>query len=314
MKKLVIFNVWWAHSAYYEFDWMTVLVDLWASSEFSPVDNFLLPLASKWKFLTWEWEFDNWKFLINQLFLSHLDKDHVCDYLKFRENFHWIYMTCPNDHPNQHNHHIVNKELLWVETDLKNTILNDMRDTRKPHTEYTPLISIVPNISLFYIPPWVCESNIAISPWYANNISLVLFFKVWDKTVLIPWDILKSWMEYLIDNKPEFRTLLMNDWVDYLLAPHHWLQTSFSEKLFQTIKWWKTRLNIISEKIRTADSEENRSDVDTRYYNLDYSSGINSLWQKAVKTSVGHIFIDFDKPETEIIQTQDIDFIINQFL
>ncbi|GAB0174610.1 MAG: hypothetical protein HHAS10_04890 [Candidatus Altimarinota bacterium] len=314
MRKLVIFNVGGAHSAYCEFDGRTALIDLGANAEFSPVDNFLKPLASKSKFLVGSTSHDKGKFLINQLFLSHLDKDHVCDYLKFRENFHGVYMTCPNDHPDQNDHHIVNKDLLGVETDLKNIILSDMRNTRIPFTQDAPLVSDIPHISLFYIPPGICESDITISSGYANNISLVLFFKVGDKTVLIPGDILKSGMEYLIDNKPEFKSLLMNDGVDYLLAPHHGLQTSFSEKLFQTIKGGKTRLNIISEKIRTSDSEENRSDVDTRYYSSSYSSGVNSLQQNAVKTSVGHIFIDFDKPETEIIQTQDIDFIINQFL
>jgi hypothetical protein len=314
MKKLVIFNVWWAHCAYWEFDWKTVLIDLWASAEFSPVDNFLIPLSNVWKFPVWTTIPDKWKYLINQLFLSHLDKDHVCDYEKFRKYFHGVYMTCPNNHPDQHGHHIVNKDLLWVETDLKNLILNDMRSTRNPFTEDTPLVSDIPHISLFYIPPWICETHASLSPCYANNISLVLFFKVWDKTVLIAWDILKTWMEFLIESHTDFRNLLTQDWIDYLLAPHHWLQTSFSEKLFQTIKWGKTRLNIISEKVRIADSEENRSDVDTRYYSTDYSSWINSLWQKAVKTSVGHIFIDFDKPETEIIQTHDIDFIIKQFM
>lgn len=79
-------------------------------------------------------------------------------------------------------------------------------------------------------------------------------------------------MKYLIDNNKDFKDLLHNDGIDYLVAPHHGLQTSFSEYLFQTINGNKTRLNIISEKIREEDSKENRSDVDARYYSIDYAT------------------------------------------
>ena len=58
---------------------------------------------------------------------------------------------------------------------------------------------------------------------------------------------------HLIDTNAKFKGLLNNDGVDYLVAPHHGLQTSFSEYLFQNIKGNKVRLNIISEKIRATD-------------------------------------------------------------
>ncbi len=120
-------------------------------------------------------------------------------------------------------------------------------------------------------------------------------------------------MQYLIDNHIKFKNLLSNDGVDYLIAPHHGLQTSFSEYLFQTMNGKKTRLNIISEKVREENSNEKRTDVDSRYYSSDDSNGSDAISQNAVKTSLGHIVIDFETPETEIKQYTDIQDVINQF-
>jgi hypothetical protein len=125
--------------------------------------------------------------------------------------------------------------------------------------------------------------------------------------------MLKEGMQYLIDNDSKFKDFLSNEGIDYLIAPHHGLQTSFSEYLFQTMNSNKTRLNIISEKVREEDSDENRSDVDSRYYSSDYSTGDNSLNQNAVKTSLGHIVIDFETIETEIKQYPDIQDVIAEF-
>ena len=120
-------------------------------------------------------------------------------------------------------------------------------------------------------------------------------------------------MQYLIDNNPGLKKELADLGVDYYIAPHHGLQTSFSEYFFQTINGKKTRLNIISEKVRTEDSNENRSDVDSRYYGEEYSSGSNSLNQRGVKTSMGHIVIDLTDDDAVITQYQDIKDVIAEF-
>ena len=97
MKKIVIFNVGGALSAYAEFDDKKVIIDIGSSSTFSPVEDFLVPLTKKKIF-----EKDNQgKFLVNQLFFSHLDRDHISDYPKFKEKFNAHYMTCPNDNENK---------------------------------------------------------------------------------------------------------------------------------------------------------------------------------------------------------------------
>ena len=138
-----------------------------------------------------------------------------------------------------------------------------------------PLVSTIPEIKLFYINPSECGLNDNLKSGYANNISLVLFAQLENKTLLIPGDMLKEGMKCLIESDMEFKKLISTVGIDYLVAPHHGLQTSFSEDLFSNTLGNKTRLNIISEKVRLIDSIENRSDVDQRYYRSEYSTGEN---------------------------------------
>lgn len=317
MYKIAILNVGGASSAYGEFGDRKVVMDLGSRSDFSPVTNFLLPLARSGKFSSSS--YDQNKYHVDQLFLSHLDNDHVSGYIEFRKHFHPGFMTCPNKNPNQNDDFKVNKDLIGEIKDSKQLVLNDM-DTRGtnsseyPHlSEDNPLISIVNEIDLYYIKPSECESIPELKEKYANNISLVLFIKLGSKTILIPGDISKEGMEYLIITNPSLKKELEDLGVDYLIAPHHGLATSFSEHLFQTINGNKTRLNIISEKERTEDSEENRSDVDSRYYGEAYSSGLNTLGQRGVKTSMGHIVIDLTSDDTIISQYQDIKDVVKEF-
>lgn len=321
MKKIVIFNVGGALSCYAEFNDKKALIDLGASQEFSPVDNFLIPLSKNGKFSIGSDSFSSGKFVLDQLFLSHLDNDHISDYVKFRKKFHPGYMTCPNDNETQDNIFRIIINFFTGENEARKFVLADMkiRTANVPNNPYgmspsNPLVSTIPEIKLFYIRPTDCGTDESLKSGYANNISLVLFVQVGNKTLLVPGDILKEGMKCLIENNTTFKNFISTAGIDYLIAPHHGLQTSFSEELFSNMAGNKTRLNIISEKVRVADSDENRSDVDTRYYSSDYSSGDNTLRQNAVKTSLGHIVIDFKTTETEIKQYQNIEDVIKEFI
>lgn len=319
MKKIAIFNVGGALSCYIEIDDKKSLIDLGASPDFSPVDDFLLPLAKRGKFTTGSLIYNSGKFLIDQLFLSHLDKDHISDYGKFRETFHPDYMTCPNDNKNQDEMFKVNRDLLGAESETRTLVLDDMMgrgttDERRPNLKPTnPLISLTEEISIHYLIPRYCEKNEILNKAYANNISLVLFIRCLDKTILFTGDLLKEGMKCLIENDKTLRDNLETYGIDYLIAPHHGLETSFSELLFQTIRGNKTKLNIISEKVRSSDSVENRSNVDSRYYDSNYSTGNNSLGQYGVKTSLGHIVIDLEASVNLIKRINDNNILINEF-
>lgn len=320
MKKIVIFNVGGALSCYGEFNNKKVIIDLGCSSTFSPVNDFLIPLSKRKQFkIGASYAPFLGKKIIDQVFLSHLDRDHISDYKNFREYFFADFLTCPNDNNQQHEKFKVNRNSLGVESESRNLVLDDMsiRTTNSPFSMLmspeNPLVSIIDEISLFYITPQECENEQILKLGYANNISLVLFLKVGDKTVLIPGDLLKDGMIHLIDNNAQFKDLLNSDGVDYLVAPHHGLQTSFSEYLFQNMRGNKTRLNIISEKVRVTDSGENRTDVDSRYYSSEYSTADNTLNAYGVKTSLGHIVIDFETSDPEIKRLVNIADVIDEF-
>ena len=322
MKKIVILNVGGALSSYAEIDDKKIIIDLGKSSDFSPVDNFLIPLAQKRSFRKTDTAGNTNKYYIDQLFLSHLDNDHISDYELFRKKFHPNYMTCPNDNETQENIFKISSNFFTGKNTSRKVVLDDMgmgkRTANVPNpygmSPTNPLVSTIPEIiKLFYIKPTECGNDENLKSGYANNISLLLFFHLGDKILLMPGDILKEGMEYLIENNADFKKQLNDFGIDFLIAPHHGLATSFSERLFQEMKGNKTRLNIISEKIREEDSDENRSDVDKRYYDSNYSSGENSLKQSAVKTSMGHIVIDLETDETEIKQCSDINDVLNEF-
>lgn len=321
MKKIAIFNVGGALASFAEIDGRYLVVDLGKSAEFSPVDNFLLPLAIKKSFPKDKSLENSSKYYIDQLFLSHLDNDHISDYDKFRDYFQPSYMTCPNDNETQNNIFKIVFDFFTGENKVRKLVLSDMKNRRSDvENQYgmsadNPLVSTFPEINLYYIRPDICK-NEDLKSKYCNNLSLVLFFIVGNKTVLMPGDISKEGMDFLIDNDKTFKSKLNTLGIDFLIAPHHGLSTSFPERLFKEINGTKTRLNIISEKIRTEKNKdsENRSDVDSRYYSSDYSSGENSLRQNAVKTSMGHIVIDLETADNEIKQYQNIEDVINEFI
>lgn len=308
MKKIVIFNVGGALSSYGEIEGRKFIIDLGSSIEFSPIDDFLLPLTKVKHF-----ENRDGYFWIDQLFLSHLDRDHISDYSKFSDSFYAQIMTCPNNNRGLRTEFQVHEELLGGEYDIRESILYHMRKNRRVEDHFNPLFSVIPSTSIYYLTPEYCYNESELKASYANNISIAIFIRVGDKTVLFPGDLMKSGMSHLINTNGEFKYNLNRDGVDYLIAPHHGLQTSFSQVLFDNIAGNKTRLNIISEKVRSTESQENRSNVDTRYYEDKYSTGDNSLGQRGVKTSQGHIIIDFSLHETIIKQTSSIDEIIEEF-
>jgi hypothetical protein len=322
MKKIVIFNVGGALASYSEIDDKKILIDLGKSSDFSPVADFLIPLAEKRSFRKINIAENIDKYYIDQLFLSHLDNDHISDYELFREKFQPNYMTCPNDNETQESIFKIIISFFTGENNTRKQVLSDMktRTANVPENPFgmspsNPLVSTVPEIiKLFYIKPIECGKDENLKLGYANNISLLLFFYLRNKTLLMPGDISKEGMEYLIEHSSDFKKLLNDYGVDFLVAPHHGLATSFSERLFKEMNGNKTRLNIISEKVREENSNENRSEVDKRYYDSNYSSGENSLKQNAVKTSMGHIVIDLETDETEIKQCSDINDVLKQFI
>jgi len=304
--KQVIFNVGGALSTYIEFDGKKLLIDIGKSEDFNPITDFLIPLYKKRNSIL-----TNNKYSLDQLIISHPHNDHMSAISDFNDSFSPQLLTCPNDNIGMPEDEKINWDLVDNNDDtikLKNMLIG-----RTP-----PLCSTdTKNQIIYYIPPKKVEKNNDLSnESYCNNISIVVYIRINGTKIFLPGDIQKLGMEYLINNNTSFRNIL-GEGVDILIAPHHGLRSSFSVEMFNKIKNNKTRcLNIISEKVTTADS--NRQ-VDSRYSSEEYCEGDNNFSTKTdfvyqKKTTGGHIFINyqnFAKPFLEIIDNKVT--LINRF-
>ena len=304
--KQVIFNVNDAFSTYIEFENKTLLIDLGKSENFNPIINFLLPLYKKRNAMK-----NNGRYYLNQLLISHPHNDHISAIGDFNDNFYPELLTCPNDNSGM----LENEKINWdlVDDNQNVSTLREMLSGRIP-----PLCSTNPQSEfIYYIPPKTVEGNNELkTESYCNNISIVVYVRINGTKILVPGDIQKAGMDYLINTNTSFRSIL-HEGVDILITPHHGLRSSFSVEMFSRCKDSKTRcLNIIPEKATTEDS--NRQ-IDSRYSSSDYCKGennfstnINPVYQR--KTTGGHIYINYQnisKPFFEIIN--DNSTLINKF-
>lgn len=304
--KVVIFNVGGALSSYVETSTKKIVIDLGKSKEFSPVNDFLIPLFEKRGTKS-----GNGKYVIDQLVLSHPHADHINDLEEFDKNFYPVLYTTPNDlSPETDKHMNVNWEL--VDDPESNPVMK-LRDMFKGRQ--LPLRVCEPTkMTIGYIYPGNVENNDTLKlESYTNNISLGVILHS-GYSIFFSGDIQKEGMKIFLDDNPSLRKQLSTG-IDFLVTPHHGLRSSFSTDLFNAMKNGKTKkLNIVSEKV-TCGPDDKRQ-VDSRYSTSDYCEGVNNLstddnpvYQR--KTSNGHIFIDDNGTVT--IET-DINEIIEKFI
>lgn len=303
--KVVIFNVGAAMSAYVETNNKKIVIDLGKSREFSPVNDFLLPLFEK----KGEKKNCEGKYNLSQVFISHPHRDHISDLSDLGEHFYINLYTTPNDLTKGFDAH--RKNVNWELVDD-----HDSDDVKKVKEIYKnrqlPLrVSLPTQMTLGYMYPGNVEDNETLtSESYTNNIGLVLYIHAGYK-ILFAADIQKEGMKLLLEDNKELKKKI-GQGVDFLVCPHHGLRSSFSTELFNAMKNGKTKkLNIVSEKVN---GDDNRN-VDNRYSSTDYCEGDNNLSANGNivcqrKTSQGHIFIDDDGI---VIIEKDIQKIIEKF-
>ena len=298
--KIVIFNVSSALSAYVEFGKRKVVIDLGKCSDCSPVNDFLLPLFRKR-------ERDNNPlepkpkqecYTIDQLIISHPHKDHLSDIQDFDKYFNPLLLTTPNakDTDSELN---INWSHITTPDDEDVLYLKKMMINRNPPLTVTDSSKM----TLAYLYPKAVEDNTTLdTESYTNNVSLAVYIN--DRySILFPGDLQKEGMKALLNGTTKnklgktLKNQLQTFGVDFLVAPHHGLRSSFSTALFDAIKGHKThKLNIVPEKSST---EDDTRQVDSRYASTDYCEAANNLSTKDSpacqrKTSNGHIYIDDD--------------------
>ncbi len=321
MDKIIIFNVWWAMASFCEIQWKKIIIDIWTKTNFSPILHFLLPYAKEqnWSLSAIKWQ-EN-KYHIDQLIVSHPHKDHLSDIENLYKNFYPEFVTTPNDNSWMWNEESINWDLvIWEKQEdekisfFRKNLLKD----RKP-----PLKSIVKWIELYYIPPSKIENKITPLTDYTNNTSLVWIININWLKLMLPWDIMVSWTEWMLNNRvvnivPESKTETVYknaiSKVNILVTPHHWLESAFNINIMNTMKD-QLKLIIIPEKPTT---EDDKRQVHQSYYNSDFGSGLDILyyednkivkWQSTVKTSTWHIIMKWDK----IIKVKDENNLIKAF-
>lgn len=158
---------------------------------------------------------------------------------------------------------------------------------------------IVPNLEygLYWVNPRTCDS---IHPCddnkYGNATSIALYLRQGDHSIFLPGDLTPEAIDVLLDesegiskrftrfgdgskerwhdttgDQPPLRDLLGDHGLTVLVAPHHGLESCYSESLYAAIRGNKPRLAVISERRR---AHENDGKTDARYTNGSGGSGV----------------------------------------
>ena len=320
MDKLIIFNVWWAMASYCELWWKRIIIDIWSSEDFSPILDFLIPYA---KNMWWEKEDkinNKWKkYIINQLIISHPHRDHLSDIENFDKNFYAELITTPNNNNWMWDDGSLNRNLVFWDKEKDDKVVylkENLINWRTP-----PLKSSSDRLELYYIKPKIVEEQITPSTDYVNNVSLVCILNVnWEK-VMLPWDVMESWTDRMLENNVvniifwtnKTETVFKNtiEKIDILVAPHHGLKSAYNENMLKKMK--DLKLVVIPEKPTT---EDDSRQIDDSYYSVWSWISITDLdsWKKEsqqwIKTSTWHIIIT----EKEIFKTSNTENAIKKFL
>ncbi len=272
-----------------------ILYDLGASSGFSPLEwlsENIFPSIS---------EFQN-KYKVAQLVISHPHADHITEIEKIKDNIGEVSLvTCPHDKSE-------NESIDWerinnpeTASGLVNSYKNFIKDRSLPlqTIKYTDR-SIAPNCEygIYYVrPPQVAKDETSDQE-YTNGISIVLYYRHGNKTLIIPGDITPASFNRILkgDSSTERRftdfgssedsnafnketsnqkTLgkrLEEHGLSFYVTPHHGLESGFCSEIYNYLPGKKVGIHLISEKRHTG---KNDGSTHANYSSDDYSKGMN---------------------------------------
>lgn len=247
---------------------------------------------------------------IAQCFMSHPHADHIVEIdsiIKTEGKDPLIdpqLITCPNDKEKGQEidysriERDDNKELIEKYKKSFETRCPPLQTIQAPQAAY-PADNV--EYGFYYlVPPKVGEIHPSDDHSYVNGLSILMYLRHGNQTILIPGDITPEVIPVIIDAKnddvqkrytyfwkppkdtandlhlknssqPTLKSVLKERGLSILIAPHHGLESCFSPYLFEVIKGNKTNLNIISEKRHTG---ENDGTISPNYHSSDYASGL----------------------------------------
>lgn len=247
------------------------ILDMGCSSEFSPaafLNKHIVPKLDKYQ--------DCW---IAQAILSHPHKDHIeeCSYLQ-NGTLHPKLLTCPNDKTFE-------EALNWKR--IKNPAGSEklvetyrsLYGGRRPPLQTIQFNSrrTIPNLEygIFYIQPPQAERLHTDDNQYGNACSIMFYLRHGNHSILFPGDMTPEGMEHILEERkgvekrysvldsgetrtrptwhektsdqPSLKALLQRG-LSVLMAPHHGLESCYSDALFASIRGGKPQITIISER------------------------------------------------------------------
>jgi len=307
-----------------------IIYDFGSSDDFSPtnfIKKHLLPNLDSY----------DGKHEIAQTIISHPHLDHISEIESLQDSHSLFYAhlhTCPHDKftsgmPDERidlariNNPVNSEEKIKA---YKNLYEGDRRKLPLQTILYSSSRSI-PNLEygIYYIrPPKVAELFPEDDQKYSNSISMVLFYRQGQHTLLIPGDIMPEALDYLLEEKigcekrytifdklqslnhpmwhqkacdqPSLRTCLQTYGLTVLVAPHHGLESGYSDMLYSSIKGSKPGLVVISEKRHVSDID---GKVEKLYQNQEGAFGLlvnsenTSEIRYSLSTREGHILVVF---------------------
>lgn len=299
-----------------------ILYDLGCSNDFQPSDfvkEQIVPHLSNYQ---------NTSKKIAQCVISHPHVDHIQEIEAILSNpLDPALLTCPNDHPDEE--HKV--DLSRIENDGNEELLEKYRAAYEHRNPPLQTLAAPENgfcahnleYAIYYLAPErVNDLYPTNDHLYGNGLSVVMYLRHGNQTILIPGDVTPEVLSEILDDtgnvqkrytyfaqvppeakddfnkatssQPSLKSLLSERGLSILVAPHHGLESCFSPYLFENIKENKTKLNVISEKRHVG---ENDGTVSANYSSSDYSSSLNvdvegkTEKRKSISTRNGHHFL-----------------------
>ena len=244
------------------------------------------------KFLPYLDEYQTRK--IAQVVLSHPHSDHIsqCGELE-TDTLSPKLITCPNDKVGDESvnwSRFGNSEEKLIET------YKSLYENRRPPLQTIKFESkrYVPNLEygIYYIRPPICDRVIHENDdaKYGNSVSILVYYRHGNHTILFPGDMTPEGMKYLLDqeegvekrytifqstatqqhpnwhestsDQPSLRSLLATYGQSILVAPHHGLESCYSQDLYDSFRDHKPQLVVLSERRH---SREGDGKTDARY-------------------------------------------------
>lgn len=261
---------------------------------------------------------------IAQAILSHPHSDHIaqCGELESGKLYPTL-LTCPNDKTE-------GEEVNWdrIENpegtdDLIDTYKSLYKDRQPPlQTIRFDSKRTVPNLEygVYYVRPPACEDlHEADDNKYGNATSIMFYLRHGKHTILVPGDMTPEGMTHILDeedgsekrctvfdsetqdehpdwhektsDQPSLKSLLEKRGLSILVAPHHGLESGYSEELYDAIKGGKPNLVIISERKHKKKTD---GKIDSRYQSKEGASGLtieiegDKTTRRSLSTVNGH--------------------------